>query len=690
MQSRLKQSRRGRERFLALLTGILLAAVIGVTVLDTWRDHDAVLQDSDTRSAAELQALESAWSATLRDAANATISAALLLEDPQLLPAHSDEAVLHEQLRRELWDATGAARLLYTDGVGGVLASSADFPVRRRGLRAGTQVGIAVAHLGERELLLGFAEPSAVDGEFVLPLWCEVRGAVPGYVRAELRLPQLAQALGPASSVYRGTTVILDPATGRALLRLPANPRVRELVLARTGPTGSAEVRSAVDGVLRVFSWRVMAGSGLIIARGLDKSALLAPVWTRARSRALVALVLAGGLVLLVVLLARYLRRLDGAMLDAARFERRYATAMEASSIGIVLMDVQGRWLHANPAMCTLLGYSLQELLAMPSELHTPEPVRANRRALLQQLASGTLERIEETRQILRKDGSEAWLHIRASLMREAPDAPPLILSHVEDVTQQRADREALQALNQDLEHRVQQRTRELSIANADLEAFSYSAAHDLRSPLGRLVSYADLLSSELAHAPERTRRWVEAVRRQAQDMNAIIESLLALARISRAELHPVRIGLHEKFTRMVAEWGHGPQAGQEVTWRIGSLPEARGDRALLRTAIANLLDNALKYSSQVAQPVIEIGAFEPAEPGMVGCYVRDNGAGFDMAHAAGLFKPFKRMHTVSEFPGSGIGLAIVHRAITRLGGRVWAEAAVDRGATFFFTLPAA
>lgn len=701
MQARWLQPRKQRERMLVLLAVSFFLLVSGFTASAIWRDREDALQESTKRSAAVLQTMASTWSSTLRDAGNAARSAALLLEDRSMGVGGAGEARLHQQLRRELLDETGASRLLYLDAVGNVLASSAESDIARRSLRIPRQPGIVVSRVAGRELRIGFPEPSVVDGETIMPLWCEVGGAVPGLVRAELRLSQFQQAFGPISTLYNGTTVVVDQESGRFLLRLPllgtgdarlpANPVVRQLLGSSPGPTGTVEVRSGVDGELRIFNWYRMPESSLVIARGLQKDALLVPVWQRARASVAVALLLSLGLVLGVFLLARHLRRLDEALDNAALFEKRYAAALEASSIGIILMDLQGRWLHANPAMCSMLGYTLEEVLAVPSEMHTPEPLRGRRGQQLARLASGEAGRVIEERPVLHKDGHEVWLQVSASLLQEEPGRPPMILSHVQDISQRRADDMALQALNRDLEDRVRERTRELSVVNADLEAFSYSAAHDLRSPLGRLVSYADILATELADAPERTRRWVDAVQRQAKDMNAIIESLLALARIARAEIVPGRFSMAKKVALLVAELERDPSGlATRALWKVGDLPDATGDRALVRVALVNLLGNALKYSHKVERPCVEVGSFDPGEPGFNGYFVRDNGAGFDMGHAEGLFKPFKRMHTVSEFAGSGIGLAIVHRAITRLGGRVWAEAQVDHGATFYFTLPSA
>jgi signal transduction histidine kinase len=242
-----------------------------------------------------------------------------------------------------------------------------------------------------------------------------------------------------------------------------------------------------------------------------------------------------------------------------------------------------------------------------------------------------------------------------------------------------------LRALNTELEHRVGQRTAQLEATNRELEAFSYSVSHDLRSPLRSIDGFSQaLLEDYNASLDDRGRDYLARVRRAAQTMGRLIDDLLELARITRRELVRNSVDLSALAENVIAELReHDPQ--RRVIVRIQPELSVIGDAGLLRAALANLLGNAWKFTSKTADAVIEFGAVNAN--GDRSFYVRDNGAGFDMNYAAKLFGPFQRLHNTNDFEGTGIGLATVQRVVNRHGGRIWAEASVGHGATFFFTL---
>ncbi len=241
-----------------------------------------------------------------------------------------------------------------------------------------------------------------------------------------------------------------------------------------------------------------------------------------------------------------------------------------------------------------------------------------------------------------------------------------------------------LRALSATLEQRVAERTAALERANAELESFSYSVSHDLRAPLRALNGYASILAAEEGGklSPE-GRAHLERIARNAVRMGELIDDLLQFSRVGRDELRREKVELAELARTQAAESREGYPAAR-VT--IGPLPTVSADAAMLRQVFANLVGNALKFSSRRSDPHVEIGA--AVHEGQQAIYVRDNGEGFDMRYAGKLFGVFQRMHTESEFPGTGVGLAIVKRIVERHGGRVWAEAAPGAGATFYFTLP--
>ena len=245
--------------------------------------------------------------------------------------------------------------------------------------------------------------------------------------------------------------------------------------------------------------------------------------------------------------------------------------------------------------------------------------------------------------------------------------------------------REELQNQNAELEMRVRERTSQLEAANRELDAFSHSAAHDMRAPLRAIVGYSGmLLEGESTRLSPEGVRYLEEITASAQQMNDLIEDLLELSRISRCDLLRQTVDLSGLARDIVAELERA-EPERHVETAIDSDVVVQGDEALLRIALGNLLNNAWKFTSKTERARIEFGTKQDAMTRT--CIVRDNGAGFDMAYADKLFRPFQRLHSQSEFPGTGVGLATVERIIRRHGGRIWAESEVGRETSFYFTL---
>jgi signal transduction histidine kinase len=239
--------------------------------------------------------------------------------------------------------------------------------------------------------------------------------------------------------------------------------------------------------------------------------------------------------------------------------------------------------------------------------------------------------------------------------------------------------------LRDELEQRVIERTAQLEAANQELEAFSYSISHDLRAPLRAIHGFSRILLEEHApHLADEARRYLHLVRDNAQHMGQLIDDLLAFSRLSRQPLKRQRVE-YADLVRQVLEDLSGEHAGRRVDIAVGDLPLCQADPALLKQVLVNLCTNALKFTRQREVAVIEIGC--RAAGGECVYFFKDNGIGFDMQYVGKLFGVFQRLHRASEYDGTGVGLAIVQRIIARHGGRVWAEAAVNQGATFYFTL---
>jgi light-regulated signal transduction histidine kinase (bacteriophytochrome) len=254
-----------------------------------------------------------------------------------------------------------------------------------------------------------------------------------------------------------------------------------------------------------------------------------------------------------------------------------------------------------------------------------------------------------------------------------------------QDIGKRKQAEEELQKLNLELDKRVVERTTQLEAANKELEAFSYSVSHDLRAPLRAIDGFSQVLLEDHAEQiDDEGKDHLRRVRAGATRMAELIDDMLSLSQVARAEMHREKIDLSELAQKIMSELEKSePERQVELQVEDGLVVE--GDPRLLRAAMENLLGNAWKFTGERTSASIEFGAEE--QDGRRVYFVRDNGAGFDMTYADKLFGTFQRLHAATEFPGTGVGLASVQRIIHRHGGRIWAEAEVDQGATFYFTL---
>ena len=317
-----------------------------------------------------------------------------------------------------------------------------------------------------------------------------------------------------------------------------------------------------------------------------------------------------------------------------------------------------------------------------------------------------------DTREKELKDAQSALVNILEDFVggeRRLKDTQSAVLNILEDSTADRLAAEAafkasvnilsdlsdaeaeVRRLNAELEVRVALRTAELERANKNLRAFTYSIAHDLRTPLRALSGFSDALVEDYGDRLDETGRgYAGSIKAASERMAALIDDLLLLSRVSRAGMNLQPVDLSAEAAAIAGDL-QARDPGRAVRFTIQDGVRVIADRSLIRAVLQNLLENAWKFTAHRDGAVIEFArtAATAAEDGGVCCYVRDNGAGFDPAYAGKLFQPFERLHDAAEFPGTGIGLASVARIIERHGGRTWADGAVGHGATFYFTLTA-
>jgi light-regulated signal transduction histidine kinase (bacteriophytochrome) len=279
------------------------------------------------------------------------------------------------------------------------------------------------------------------------------------------------------------------------------------------------------------------------------------------------------------------------------------------------------------------------------------------------------------------------WIEASASPLKNKDGAPRGGVVAFRDVTQSRADEREIRKLNDELEHRVVERTAQLETANKELEAFSYSVSHDLRAPLRHISGFSNMLAEEFGSTLDPTaQHYLDRIQSGTQKMGLLVDELLALARVGRRALTRQAISLNSIVEDVIAIL-QPESEGRQVEWVISNLPLVECDPVLVKQIFQNLLANALKFTRGRTPSIIEISHGENTEDGHGVYMVRDNGIGFNMKYVDKLFGVFQRLHRAEDFEGTGIGLATVQRIVQKHGGRVWAEGEVDRGAAFYFTL---
>ena len=389
----------------------------------------------------------------------------------------------------------------------------------------------------------------------------------------------------------------------------------------------------------------------------------------------------------LILLLARTESRASqiGARMteDYRRSEQRVRNAMHYSAIGKALLDGEGRIVEANLALGDILGRdpaSLAGTLFHDFFLDVDDGDHGSH-----DLADGV---VRTTRQLRHEDGQPRHAQLTFAPVPGKIGQDVARLVQVEDVTDRLRAEERVHALNRTLESRVALRTRELSTANRELEAFAYSVSHDLRAPLRTIEGFSRLLLERHASQLDASGQdYLGRVRKAAARMGELIDSMLKMSRLSRSELRLAPVDISQLARELLQDLQAG-EPGREVAIQVDPGLEACGDPVLVRSLLQNLLDNAWKFTRDRDGARIVVAAGEPRSDGAREFMVSDNGAGFPAEYADKLFRPFQRLHSQDSFSGHGVGLASAKRIIDRHGGELRAEGTEGEGATFRFTLP--
>jgi PAS domain S-box-containing protein len=449
------------------------------------------------------------------------------------------------------------------------------------------------------------------------------------------------------------------------------------------------------DGEEREYGLNISRGIEGVIARRIDHFSMVYPChsprlhrWFRVEVAALHDRMETGAVVMHIDITDRKMaeiaaNELNEQLSDSIRQISDYKTALDQSSI-VSITDHQGTITYANDNFCKVSKYSHEELIGQDHRLvssgyHTKSFIKN----LWDTISHGNIWKGELKNRA--KDGSTYWVDTTILPFLDENGKPYQYMSIRSDITERKKAEEQIMQLTQTLEKKVEERTSQLEQSIKELESFSYSVSHDLRAPLRIINGYSALLIEEYKDKLEPDALdYIRTVSENATQMGQLIEDLLNLSRLGLESIEKSDVDMHTLVEVILHEQRNANVQFPQVT--VAKLPSSMCSQNLLKQVWINLIANAVKYSSKKENPDIHIGSY--LSEGECIYFIRDNGAGFDMKYASRLFGVFQRLHSKQEFEGTGVGLALIHRIITRHGGRVWAEGKVNEGATFYFSLP--
>jgi PAS domain S-box-containing protein len=362
--------------------------------------------------------------------------------------------------------------------------------------------------------------------------------------------------------------------------------------------------------------------------------------------------------------------------------EDKFKYVFDYSVIGKSITSIGGE-LHVNKAFCDMLGYSVEELQNKKwQEITYPDDIEMNQRAL-DLVMSGEQESARLTKRYIKKDSSIMWGDLSTALRRDSEGNPLYYFTSLIDITERKNAEDRIRELNAGLEQRVKERTAQLEAINRELETFTYSVSHDLKAPLRGIDGYSQLLLEDYQDKlDENGQTFLKNIRSATENMNRLIQDLLAYSRMERRSYASAEVDIHPLVESLLSE--RRDELASKGIQMVVDIPfeQVQADIDGISAVLRNLLDNAIKFTSKAEHPRIEVGGEEKANVKLL--WVRDNGIGFEMQYAERIFEIFQRLQRAEDYPGTGVGLAIVNKAMQRMGGRVWAESELGKGATFY------
>ena len=374
---------------------------------------------------------------------------------------------------------------------------------------------------------------------------------------------------------------------------------------------------------------------------------------------------------------------------DIERLRRQNELILNSAGEGILGLDLQGRHTFVNPSAARMLGYEIEELIGQKSHpiwhysRADGSPYPQEECKIYAAYRDGAVH-TENDEVFWRKDGTSFPARFTSTPILEDGKLVGAVISF-RDITERKQAEEKIRKLNEELEQKVIDRTAQLEASIKELEGFTYSVSHDLRTPFRHIIGFVKLLKEKASQSlDEESMHYLNVISDSTRQLARLQDDILDFIRIGRTEMSKSKVSLDKLVKETIDAMGKEIK-GRDIAWKVDHLPEVYGDLNMLRDVLVNLISNALKFTRPRPQAIIQIGCTSGDHEEVF--YVRDNGVGFEMQYVNKLFGVFNRLHRPDEFEGTGIGLANVRRIIERHGGRIWAEGKVNEGATFYFSL---